>query len=355
MCKKKGSKNTYHVEYICECCLKNFGCRKHDYIRHKNKIKPCEKKNIQIDIEKNNHDVNNINNINEIEQIESYNNNNNNNKTINKSTSKIIIQNPVQTELLEKINFLIDQVQILKDENEKLKTQVSVTLPKFNSTGVNMNMNMNTFSNTNSNSGIINTNTNSNNRTTNSNKITNNIQVVNFNSIDYSKIEKKKLLENLIKEQGKQIYLKTISDIFFDETKPENHNIYINDKNRKYVKLFNDGRWETKSFNIIDLIINNITGYYKLSIDEIKNDEKKYQRLKNIINTKIKYINFCDLEYLADLEEEHIQDNGNEEVREAIQRCKDFRKMVYEEIINLLHDKKDIIINTHKNNSVCTI
>ena len=35
-----------------------------------------------------------------------------------------------------------------------------------------------------------------------------------------------------------------------------------------------------------------------------------------------------------------------------IKRCKEFREMVYSDIITLLHDKKDIILKTHKNNII---
>lgn len=300
MCKTKGSKNLHHIEYVCEKCLKNFGCRKYDYIRHLNKLKPCEKKNPVPILNQNN-------------------NSNNNSVTLE-----------VQMKLLEKVNFLIDQVQILKEENEKLKTQIIIP----SSTSTNTNSNNTTSTNTN-------TNTNSNN------KITNNIQIVNFDSINYSTIEKPMLINNFIKEQGKQIYLKTIQDIFLNKDKPENHNIYVNDKNRGSVKLYNN-EWRTTNFKVVDLIINNITDYYKLSIDEIKNNEKLYEKLKNVINTKIKYINFCDLEYLANLEEEQ-EFNENDESKDIIQRSREFRKMVFEEIINLLYDKKEVVLNTHKN------
>ena len=136
--------------------------------------------------------------------------------------------------------------------------------------------------------------------------------------------------------------------MFVNPEKPENHNLYIADKNRQYVKKYNDGRWNTDNFNIIDLLINNFIDYYKLSIDEIKQKPQVYERIKTNILNKIKYLNLCDLEYLANLEDEQV----NEEAvnKQQIQRCKEFREMVYKDIINLLHDKKDIVMNTHKNN-----
>jgi hypothetical protein len=49
---------------------------------------------------------------------------------------------------------------------------------------------------------------------------------------------------------------------------------------------------------------------------------------------------------LANLEDE--QENDDIDNKQQIKRCKEFREQVYKDIINLLHDKKDIIINTHK-------
>ena len=97
--------------------------------------------------------------------------------------------------------------------------------------------------------------------------------------------------------------------------------------------------------NIIDIILNNFMDYYKLSIDEIKADQKNYEKLKNAINNKIKYLNYCDLEYLAELENEQEHEDINN--KEKIIRCKKFREMVYKDIINLFHDKKDIVLKTH--------
>jgi len=57
-------------------------------------------------------------------------------------------------------------------------------------------------------------------------------------------------------------------------------------------------------------------------------------------------LDYCDLEYLANLEDE--QDNEEIDNKNQIKRCKEFRDMVYKDIINLLHDKKDIVMTTHK-------
>ena len=53
---------------------------------------------------------------------------------------------------------------------------------------------------------------------------------------------------------------------------------------------------------------------------------------------------FTEVNFLTD------QTNEEADNKQQIQRCKEFREMVYKDIINLLHDKKDIVMNTHKNN-----
>ena len=167
---------------------------------------------------------------------------------------------------------LKDDNEKLKEDNEKLKNQI-----------------------------ILNNNTTKN---TNYNNINVNIQINNFSNMDYSKIDKKQLINTLIQNTGKQIYLQAIENLFVNPEKPENHNLYIADKNRKYVKKYNNGRWNTDGFNIIDTIIDSFVDYYKLSIEEIKQNQVQYNKLKNRIQDKMKYLNLCDLEYLANLEDD---------------------------------------------------
>ena len=93
---------------------------------------------------------------------------------------------------------------------------------------------------------------------------------------------------------------------------------------------------------IIDKIIDNIVKQFNLSIAEIKKDNDKYERLKKKISTKLNYIHYCDTDYVEDLEEYPL-DN-----KEQIERCKDFRDLVFDEIKTLLHDNKGKILDTHK-------
>ncbi len=67
---------------------------------------------------------------------------------------------------------------------------------------------------------------------------------------------------------GKSIYVKTVEDIYLNNV--ENHNIYVADKNRQIVKIFNNGIWQSKNMIIIDKIIDNIVKQFNLSILTLK-------------------------------------------------------------------------------------
>jgi hypothetical protein len=172
----------------------------------------------------------------------------------------------------------------------------------------------------------------------NSTNITNNNFILQINNFDDTKCEV--VIKSLLKYMGKSIYLKTVEDIYLNNE--ANHNIYIGDKNRGIVKVWNNGIWQSKNMIVIDQIINNIVKQLNLSIDEIKKDKDKYERLKEKISSKVNYIHYCDTDYVEDLEEEPL-DN-----KEQIQRCKDFRDLVFEEIKTLLHDNKGKVLDTHK-------
>jgi hypothetical protein len=389
MVKKRGDKNKNHVEYSCEICLKKF-LQKIDLIRHNNKIKPCIKKNNFIKIEnlnnnnldKNDNDLNGYSNdlngyssedekldfdektnFNEILNYKSdddkiYNIDDNNddfniekpnynnilgggiddNENIN---NDILDNNNIVFELMKKMDFIIKQNEEFKKQNEKMNNDIL----KLNDEIVILKEDNENLKN----QLILSTETNKNDIKT---FINVNIQINNFNDVDYSKMNPKNLIKTLIKEQGKQIFLKTIKDIFINPEKPENHNIYIADKNRKYVKVYNDKKWITDDFKIIDKIIENIVNVYKLSIEEIKKDNQLYEKIKKSIQDKMKYLNYCNPEYLAELEYE--QENDDIDNKDEIKRSKNFYEMVYNDIINLLHDNKNIILNTHKNNILTT-
>lgn len=81
---------------------------------------------------------------------------------------------------------------------------------------------------------------------------------------------------------------------------------------------------------------------------EARRDPERYEKIKNIINSKLQHLNNCDLEYLTDLEDEQM--DGDVDNKNKIKRWNEFREMVFKDMVNLFHDKKDIVISTHKKN-----
>ncbi len=276
-------KNLSKIRYVCPNCNKDFNNRKSDFNRHINKKKGCVNNNINIE--------------NETINVES------NNPIMIEFMNKIINQNEkMNNDILD----LKNKISILEEDNENLKNQV---------------IQYNTTNNNNNNNCII---------------------INNFNDTNY-----KGNFNNLLKERGKSIYLKTLRNVFLNPQKPENHTFYIADKSRGLAKIYNNGLWETKNMGlIVDKIIDNVVEYFNLSIEEIKEDHEKYERLKNTIASKVNYIQLCDLEYLDDLEDD------SKENKERIQRCKEFRQLVYDEIVILFHDNKKTVLDTHKKQKI---
>ena len=191
-----GSKNKNYIEYICDKCTKKFN-QKNDYLRHISKIKSCKKEMINEQIK------------NDLE---------NNNKMIIDNENKMIINNEhddnINMELMKKIDYLIEQnkkinndILELKEDNKILKEDNKTLKDNYEKLKNQISINNNILQNT------------------NYNNINLNIQINNFNRTDYSKIDKTTLINSLIQEQGKQIYLKAIENLYLDPKKPENHNI----------------------------------------------------------------------------------------------------------------------------------
>jgi hypothetical protein len=93
--------------------------------------------------------------------------------------------------------------------------------------------------------------------------------------------------------------------------------------------------------------LDGIIEHSKTILDKLYKIYEMYSNAKSILNTSTKYVKLCDLEHLADLENElAIGDSNN---TSQILRCKDFKEIVYKDTINLFHDNKNILIKPKKN------
>jgi len=343
-------KTKTNIKYRCECGL-DFGNKKDHWERHQNRKFPCEAlapKNTTntpqihqegvfcVEINKNNE-------LPEQNQIE------NNNlqceyclKTFSRKFSldrhqngrcklkpvqpiqpvqptpnpiQSVQPNPTPTPTDTKIDFIIKRLNLLESENAKLKKQIKRTkTPK--QTNVNIDKQINNI----------------------------NINIVNFNDFDYTGVDKKLFIQPIMNPRlfGKSIILQMIENIYINEAHPEYHNLIVTDKNRGYVKIYNNGKWKTDNINTINMIIDGIVSHSKTILVELKQQYLNNIQAKSRLNTSEKYINLCDLEHLADLEDEEINEGINN--KNQIQRCKDFREMVYKDTINMFHDSKDILV-----------
>jgi len=365
-------KNKIHIEYICDCGM-NFKNKKDNYERHKNKKKPCIKNNLKqnnkIDDEIND-EINDEIIIDKNKKKSCIKNNlKQNNKIgdeiiINKNITNIINENIINENIIneniineniinqckycdkifvrkygltrhfdgrckeknihnsnkniEQINYILIQLEELKKENKELKKdnkQIKIQL-KQKKTKSNINIEQ------------IN--------------IVNNI--INFNNVNYANVDKKLFVQPIMNARlyGKAIILQMIENIYINENLPEYQNLIITDKNRGYVKIYNNGKWKTDNIQIINLVIDGIISHSKTILDELKQIYINNVQAKSRLNTSKKYIDLCDLEHLDELEDE--QANGDVNNIAQIKRCKDFREMVYKDTINLFHDNKNILI-----------
>ena len=301
--------NENDTKFMCDNCHKTFS-RKFNLERH---ISVCKNKIINPNIQLRNDQNNNNNNISDklnliLTQL---------NEVINVNVQ---LKKQIEEEKNEK-NQLKKQIEEEINEKKQLKKQIKHNkkksiINKTNTTNININQpNIN---------------------------INNNL-LINFDKFNYHNVDKQLFTKPIMdpKLYGKMIILQMIENVYINENHPEYHNFIVTDKNRGYVKIYNNGKWKTDNINTIDTVIDGIVSHSKLILIELKQQYINNININSRLDTSEKYINFCDLEHLEDLEDEQIEFNVNNE--DKIKRCKDFRKMVYEDTINLFHDNKDLL------------
>ena len=170
-----------------------------------------------------------------------------------------------------------------------------------------------------------------------------NIQINNYGIEKYENMDKKIFLEPMLKEIGKQIFLKMIKNVYLNPELPENHNIVITDKNRQICKIYNNNRWITTDINMINNLLSRIIYFAKEKCNEYKDNPKQTEKIKARLLTTKKYIDKCDPDLLAELINE-LEDGGGKENKKKIRECEEFYEMIYNDTINLLHDFKDIVL-----------
>jgi hypothetical protein len=195
-------------------------------------------------------------------------------------------------------------------------------------------------------------NTNSNNTNINIVNNFNTQNIINFHNVNYLNVDKQLFINPIMNTKlfGKAIILQMIENIYINDNLPEYKNIIVTDKNRGYVKIYNNGKWKTDNVQIINLVIDGIISHSKTIWTELEQIYMNNYQAKNRLNTSKKYIDLCDPEYLGELEDnENLEGINN---KDEIKKCMDFRDMVYKDTINLFHDNKNILLKPKINNLI---
>jgi hypothetical protein len=248
------------VIHQCPVCGEFFN-KKSTYVNHSNRKNPCKKKILEITpdtpkITPEKHQKNTIcieskstdNNINNIKiNIDddykkyccescgqkfsrkfSLDRHLNRRCKIKQNNDKKEQDNKEQNNNNEKIDLILKQNEELKNKIEKLKLKIKNKKNKANINNQNINIGQQNI---------------------NINVVSN---IINFNDMNYNNIDKKLFIEPIMDRRlfGKAIILKMIENIYINENLPECQNLVITDKNRGYIKVYNNGKWKTDNINI---------------------------------------------------------------------------------------------------------
>jgi predicted HNH restriction endonuclease len=250
------------VNYSCSCGML-FGNRKDNYLRHINKKNPCsalsnkapekapknsskapETKQSEVETKQNEIKTNDIfcpyclTKFFKKYGLNRHLDGRCKNKPV-LSINKTEQENNKLIEIDNKLNEILKQNEELKNENKKLKKQIKKTNKKPKTIINNLIINQNNI-------------------------------LVNHNDMDLTKIDKKLFIQPLLHGIGKQKILKTIENVYINEDYPEHHNIVITDKNRGYLKIYDNGEWKTYDFNLINTLIDKVLNQSKTYIFELK-------------------------------------------------------------------------------------
>ncbi len=360
------------VTYICNICLKQFN-KKDSFVKHTEKKKiPC-KQNNPILIQNNpsliQHEL-------IINKVEKENNKIDNNKNTLCSTSCSYcgkcfynganlnkhIRNSCKVKKLEdekkenifnsliekeKINNLFNMYEELNKKNEELnkkneeKNKIIEEIKKNNEELNKKNDELNKKIEE-----IL---------KKNNQNITNNTQIININNNykinpfgkeSYNKLNKKDILKIMTdtKNNGKHCFNKLIDLIHFNSNIPENQNIYMGDYNRNKFMIHDGTNWnlsQNEEF-IVFQVLEHVRKLYFSKIDDEEFEQKfEHDRnFRNEFNTTFKKY----YDYVFD----EVDDNMLS--IQELQKKRDFKEMMNNEVKNKLYNKKKFVIDTFEKN-----
>ena len=151
----------------------------------------------------------------------------------------------------------------------------------------------------------------------------------------------------MINEQGKKIITKLTENIYFNEKYQEFQNIYISDKNREHIMIFDGNNWTLQNISFIDNLIENVCKFAWQKYDLINNDEYKKENSKIIdrVTKKMKYIELTQ----GFQRETDISDIKEDENEYFEKRVIEFKPMVVDDVKLLLYNKRNNLLKKYKN------
>ncbi len=339
------------VVHKCERCLEEFVKKSH-YIQHINKKKQC-----QIIIKNISNHSKSFQNIPESFQNipESFQNKENShsckfcfkdfstgfnlNKHVKNSCKVKKLEDEkkenIYNNLLEKekINNLFNMYDELKKNNDELKKSNE----ELNKKNEELNKRIEE---------IVKKNTGNTQNITNIQIINNNYKINPFGKESYDKLNKKDILKIMTdtKNNGKHCFNKLIDLIHFNSNIPENQNIYMGDYNRNKFMVHDGKDWnlsQNEEF-IVFQVLEHVRKLYFSKIDDEEFEQKfEYDRnFRNEFNTTFKKY----YDYVFD----EVDDNMLS--IQELQKKRDFKEMMNNEVKNKLYNKKKFVIDTFEKN-----
>lgn len=195
---------------------------------------------------------------------------------------------------------IIQYIEILKTDNDKLKKQLTELLEIIGKNGTQNNTNLHNIDNSN--------NTNTINNTNNGN-ITNNtfhIEKIEFGKEDFSKLTDKFFINTLMNYYGADFPNKIIESLHLNSNIIENMNVFITDSSRNKAMIYDGKEWKlTTASSVVDILLNKAVILCENKHDELREKIGKNERHKKKINKEMD-----NMKIMTNYEQHDYNDDG---------------------------------------------
>jgi thiol-disulfide isomerase/thioredoxin len=177
------------------------------------------------------------------------------------------------------------------------------------------------------------------------NQINVNINVYDHGTEKLDLIDNKVILNAINKGMGVSHITNIIESIYLNPELPKYQNICITDINRQKCMVFSKNQWILSDIEKIYNLISKVIDFSKEKYDEFVELYETNKNFRNKLEIFKKYLDFCDSEYLDDLNNDDI----TKENREKIERCKQLTEKLENDVIKLFYNSKGIALKKSSN------